>query len=58
MTKLVDRYEILNDDYIIVQFEGSKPTMHKIFHENEQGVLCNDLESYVSFDHATATIFE
>ena len=53
---VVDKYEVLSDTNVIVQVGSQKPKMMKIFHENVDGILCNDLKTYI--DYSTATRFE
>jgi hypothetical protein len=55
----VQFYEVLDEDRVIVKFQGSnKLRLFKIFHTGRDGILCNDLETFIDFEKTTETVFE
>jgi hypothetical protein len=55
----VQFYEVLDEDRVIVKFKNSnKLRLFKIFHNGDEGILCNDLETFIDFKTATETTFE
>ncbi len=55
----VQFYEVLDEDRVIVKFQGAnKLRLFKIFHSGKDGILCNDLETFIDFSTATETTFE
>lgn len=44
-------FEVTADnERILMQWSNGKWTEQPIYHEGEEGILCRDLETYISFD--------
>lgn len=52
------QFEVLDDYRVIVHFAGEdKLRMRHIYHTGEEGILCDDFETYIPFATAERVTF-